>query len=54
VDRVGLCGQVTEQSILHSALDAYVRHCDVVVATDAVAAIDDELAVAAGRAGSSG
>jgi nicotinamidase-related amidase len=49
VDRVVLCGQVTEQCILYSALDAYVRHFDVVVATDAVAAIDDDLAAAALR-----
>ncbi len=47
VERVVLCGQVTEQCILYSALDAYVRHFDVVVATDAVAAIDPELAAAA-------
>ena len=40
---------MTEQCILYSALDAYVRHFDVVVATDAVAAIDDELAAAALR-----
>ncbi len=49
IDRVVLCGQVTEQCILYSALDAYVRHFDVVVATDAVAAIDDDLAAAALR-----
>ena len=49
VDRVVLCGQVTEQCILYSALDAYVRHFEVAVATDAVAAIDDDLAAAALR-----
>ena len=30
VDRVVLTGQVTEQCILYSALDAYIRHLDVV------------------------
>ena len=49
VERVVLCGQVTEQCILYSALDAYVRHFDVAVATDAVASIDAELAAAALR-----
>src|SRR5689334_4270933 len=29
VDRVVLTGQVTEQCILYSALDAYIRHFDV-------------------------
>ncbi|OHT82871.1 isochorismatase family cysteine hydrolase [Mycobacteroides saopaulense] len=38
-----LCGQVTEQCVLYSALDAYVRHFDVVIPTDAVAPIDPEL-----------
>lgn len=38
-----LCGQVTEQCVLYSALDAYVRHFDVVIPTDAVAPIDLEL-----------
>jgi nicotinamidase-related amidase len=47
VGRLVLCGQVTEQCILYSALDAYVRHFDVVVPTDAVAAIYDELGDAA-------
>jgi nicotinamidase-related amidase len=42
-----LTGQVTEQCILYSALDAYVRHFDVSVVTDAVAHIDPELAQAA-------
>ncbi|HVV89927.1 MAG TPA: isochorismatase family cysteine hydrolase [Solirubrobacterales bacterium] len=49
VDRLVLSGQVTEQCILYSALDAYVRHFDVVVATDAVAAIYDDLGEAALR-----
>ncbi|GLE51244.1 cysteine hydrolase family protein [Mycobacterium montefiorense] len=38
---------VTEQCILYSALDAYVRHLQVVVPTDAVAHIDEELGAAA-------
>lgn len=47
--RVVLCGQVTEQCVLYSALDAHIRHLDVVVAEDAVASIDAELADAALR-----
>jgi nicotinamidase-related amidase len=42
-----LTGQVTEQCILYSALDAYVRHYDVVAASDAVAHIEPELGDAA-------
>ena len=42
-----LAGQVTEQCILYSALDAYVRHIDVSVPTDGVAHIHDDLAEAA-------
>jgi len=49
VDRVLLTGQVTEQCILYSALDAYVRHFSVSVVTDAVAHIDPDLARAALR-----
>ena len=45
--RVILTGQVTEQCILYSALDAYVRHYPVVVPPDAVAHIDAELGRAA-------
>lgn len=45
--RVVLTGQVTEQCILYSALDAYVRHFDVVVPPDAVAHIDADLGQAA-------
>jgi len=45
--RVVLVGQVTEQCILYSALDAYVRHFDLVVPADAVAHIDAELGDAA-------
>ncbi len=49
VDRLYLTGQVTEQCILYSALDAYVRHFSVSVVTDAVAHIDPDLAKAALR-----
>ena len=42
-----LAGQVTEQCILYSALDAYVRHLDVTIPTDAVAHIHEDLADAA-------
>ncbi len=49
VERLVLCGQVTEQCILYSALDAYVRRFGVGVASDAVAHIDRALADAAMR-----
>ena len=42
-----LVGQVTEQCILYSALDAYVRHFEVAVPPDAVAHIAPDLAQAA-------
>jgi len=42
-----LAGQVTEQCILYSALDAYVRHLEVSIPTDGVAHIYDDLAEAA-------
>jgi nicotinamidase-related amidase len=45
--RLILTGQVTEQCILYTALDAYVRHIPVVIPTDAVAHIDAELGKAA-------
>ncbi|NKZ13610.1 cysteine hydrolase [Mycolicibacterium septicum DSM 44393] len=45
--RLILAGQVTEQCILYSALDAYVRHFDVVIPSDAVAHIDADLGAAA-------
>jgi nicotinamidase-related amidase len=48
-ERLILTGQVTEQCILYSALDAYVRHFDVVVPRDAVAHIHEDLAEAALR-----
>lgn len=47
INRIVLTGQVTEQCILYSALDGYVRHFEVVVASDAVAHIDAELGDAA-------
>jgi nicotinamidase-related amidase len=46
VDRLVLAGQVTEQCILYSALDAYIRHLHVVVPRDAVAHIHEDLAAA--------
>jgi nicotinamidase-related amidase len=49
VTRLVLTGQVTEQCILYSALDAYVRHFKVVVPRDAVAHIHEDLAQAALR-----
>ena len=49
IDRVVLVGQVTEQCILYSALDAYVRHFNVAVPCDAVAGIHPDLAGAALR-----
>jgi nicotinamidase-related amidase len=42
-----LAGQVTEQCILYSALDAYVRHLRVSVPPDGVAHIHENLADAA-------
>ena len=47
VERVVLIGQVTEQCILYSALDAYIRHFQVIVPRDAVAHIHEHLADAA-------
>jgi nicotinamidase-related amidase len=47
IERIVLVGQVTEQCILYSALDAYIRHFQVVVPPDAVAAIHPELHEAA-------
>jgi nicotinamidase-related amidase len=46
-ERLILTGQVTEQCILYTALDAYVRHFPVVIPTDAVAHIDADLGKAA-------
>jgi nicotinamidase-related amidase len=47
IDKLILTGQVTEQCILYSALDAYVRRYEIRVARDAVAHIDPELGAAA-------
>jgi nicotinamidase-related amidase len=47
VERIVLTGQVTEQCILYSALDAYIRHFEVTVPRDAVAHIHPDLAEAA-------
>lgn len=47
--RLILAGQVTEQCVLYSALDAYVRHFEVVVPRDSVAHIHEDLAEAALR-----
>jgi nicotinamidase-related amidase len=47
VERLVLTGQVTEQCILYSALDAYLRGYDLVVPPDAVAHIHEHLAQAA-------
>ena len=47
VDHLVLVGQVTEQCILYSALDAYVRHLRVTVPPDGVAQIHEDLADAA-------
>jgi nicotinamidase-related amidase len=49
VERLVLVGQVTEQCILYTALDAYVRHYRVAVPRDAVAHIHADLAEAALR-----
>jgi nicotinamidase-related amidase len=45
--QVILAGQVTEQCILYTALDAYVRHYSVRIPHDAVAHIDPQLGAAA-------
>jgi nicotinamidase-related amidase len=42
-----LAGQVTEQCILYSALDAYVRHLEVTIPVDGVAHIYEDMAEAA-------
>jgi nicotinamidase-related amidase len=47
IDQLVLVGQVTEQCILYSALDAYVRHFHVTVPRDGVACIHENLADAA-------
>ena len=47
VERLVLVGQVTEQCVFYSALDAYLRGYEVVIPTDAVAHIVPEFAEAA-------
>ena len=47
IDHLVLAGQVTEQCILYSALDAYVRHYRVTVPLDGVAHIHESLSEAA-------
>lgn len=47
VERLVLCGQVTEQCIQYSALDAYMRGYNVSVPSDAVAHIERDWARAA-------
>lgn len=49
IGRVVLTGQVTEQCILYSALDAYVRNFRLAVVEDAVVPLDRELARASLR-----
>ncbi|WP_328886162.1 cysteine hydrolase family protein [Streptomyces sp. NBC_00316] len=49
VNHVVLCGQVTEQCVLYSALDAHIRRLRVTVPEDAVAHIHWDLAKAALR-----
>ena len=46
IDRIVMTGQATEQCILYSALDAYVRELEVAVPRDAVAHIHEDLAEA--------
>jgi nicotinamidase-related amidase len=47
IDHLVLAGQVTEQCVLYSALDAYVRHLRVTVPPDGVAHIHEDLSDAA-------
>lgn len=49
VEHIVLCGQVTEQCVLYSALDAHIRHFRVTVVRDAVAHIHADLADSALR-----
>jgi nicotinamidase-related amidase len=49
IERIVICGQVTEQCILYSSLDAYLRGFEVAVPPDAVAHIHEDLAQAALR-----
>jgi nicotinamidase-related amidase len=47
VQRLVICGQVTEQCVFYTALDGFLRGYDVVIPTDAVAHIVPEFAEAA-------
>jgi nicotinamidase-related amidase len=49
VDRIVVTGQVTEQCVLYTALDAYIRGLGVTIPRDAVAHIHQDLAEAALR-----
>ncbi|MEO3808255.1 isochorismatase family cysteine hydrolase [Sphaerisporangium sp. B11E5] len=49
VETVILAGQVTEQCVLYTALDAYVRHYSIKIPRDCVAHIQPDLADAALR-----
>ncbi|MFI0813285.1 isochorismatase family cysteine hydrolase [Streptomyces echinatus] len=49
IGQLVLCGQVTEQCVLYSALDAHIRHLEVIIPRDAVAHIHEDLADAALR-----
>jgi nicotinamidase-related amidase len=49
ISRLIIAGQVTEQCIFYSALDAYVRHFEVLLPRDAVAHIHPEFADASLR-----
>jgi nicotinamidase-related amidase len=44
IERIVLTGQVTEQCIVYSALDAYIRHYELVVPRDAVVPLIRDLA----------
>jgi nicotinamidase-related amidase len=47
IEHLVLCGQVTEQCILYSALDGYIRHFEISIPRDACATIDPDLESAA-------
>jgi nicotinamidase-related amidase len=47
VERLVICGQVTEQCVFYTALDAFLRGYEVVIPTDAVAHIVPEFSEAA-------
>ena len=49
IDEVVLTGQITEQCILYTALDAHMRHYDITVIDDAVVPMDEALGDAALR-----